>query len=81
MDLATYLRQTEQRPGDFARSLGVAPSTVSGWLHDPRRAPSRRLMRRIEDVTAGAVTWRDFACGEDSAPCAAAARHVAVTSA
>jgi DNA-binding transcriptional regulator YdaS (Cro superfamily) len=81
MDLRTYLRETKQRPGDFARRIGVAPSTISGWLHDPRRAPSRRLMLLIEDVTAGAVTARDFASGEDTAETAPRLRHVTVTAA
>ena len=79
MDLAAYLKDTKERPGAFARRIGVKPSTISGWLNDPKRGPSRRLLVAIEDATGGKVTARDFACGEPCPIQAPAGGHVAVT--
>lgn len=66
MDLATYLRTTETRPAAFARRIGVAASTLSGWLNDPRRGPGRANLVAIERETNGQVTARDFAPCEES---------------
>jgi DNA-binding transcriptional regulator YdaS (Cro superfamily) len=76
MDLATYLKTNGLRPGAFAKQLGVAPSTVSGWLHSCERGPSRRLLAEIERLTAGQVTARDFAFGEESTAGTTGARHI-----
>jgi len=75
MDLATFLRTSGERPGAFARRIGVGASTVSGWLHDPSRGPGRRNMAAVERATNGAVTARDFATGEDRAVSAVTRGH------
>ena len=67
MDLGTYLKTSNVRAGVFAKRIGVAPSTISGWLRDPARGPSRAKLVAIERETGGLVTARDFACGEQCA--------------
>lgn len=79
MDLATYLKDTQERPGAFARRIGVKPSTISGWLNDPKRGPSRKVLAAIEEATGGKVTARDFAWGEPCPIPTASGGHVAVT--
>lgn len=63
MNLELYLRQERQRRkltrADFARSVGVDRTEVWKWIHKgviPRPAQ----MERIEIVSGGQVTWRDF---------------------
>ncbi len=75
MDLAAFLRSTNERPSAFARRIGVGASTLSGWLHDPSRGPSRRNLVAIERATNGLVTARDFASGEVKAVSGAIGNH------
>lgn len=75
MDLASYLRRVGERPGAFGRRIGAKPSTVSGWLNSPQRGPSRAMLAKIEAVTGGKVTARDFAPREQSHDSVTAASH------
>lgn len=63
MDLSTYLKQSGERASAFGRRIGAKPSTISGWINDPMRGPSRAMLARIEVATGGKVSARDFAVG------------------
>jgi hypothetical protein len=57
MHLKEYLR-----PGDASRiadKLGVSFVTVYRWSNGDA-VPGRRLMRRLSEITNGAVTANDF---------------------
>lgn len=64
MKLATYLKVSGERPSAFGRRIGVKAPTISGWLNDPKRGPSRANLVAIEAATGGLVTAKDFAQGE-----------------
>lgn len=59
MKLLEYLAIEQTNPNAFARKLGVPNSTVHRWVHGQRK-PSMSLLPRIERVTDGKVTPRDF---------------------
>jgi transcriptional regulator with XRE-family HTH domain len=65
MTLNEYLAERQLTPHSFARLLGVAASTVHRWLNvrtkgGALRRPSIRLLPKIEQVTGGKVTAKDF---------------------
>ncbi len=72
MKLAAYLDQKRMTAADFALLIGVHKSTVSRWV-DPdsstgvEHRPGWDLLKKIKQVTDGAVTADDF-MGEDSLP-------------
>jgi hypothetical protein len=47
--------------GQFAKRVGIAPSYVSMLLADGAPWPGREIVRRIAEVTGGAVTPNDMA--------------------
>lgn len=63
MKLADYLEQNNLTAAAFAEKIGVARSTVGLWLR-PRRGtvwrPNWEHLKKIKDVTGGAVTADDF---------------------
>lgn len=59
MKLLEYLVMEQTNPNAFARKLGVPNSTVHRWVHGQRK-PSMALLPRIERVTGGQVTPKDF---------------------
>lgn len=67
MNLAAYLKMSGERPGAFGRRIGVKAPTISGWLNDPKRGPSRASLAAIEAATGGLVTAKDFAQSEQCA--------------
>jgi DNA-binding transcriptional regulator YdaS (Cro superfamily) len=64
MTLQEYLASQQIKPVAFATSLGVPPSTVSRWLRGIRR-PGAGYLIKIERLTGGAVTLKDFASSDD----------------
>jgi len=66
MKLTEYLQLKGVRPKQFADLIGVSAAFVSRLL-DGSRKPGGALALKIEEVTEGAVTLRDF---HDSAPVA-----------
>ena len=59
MKLATYLEANAIRPAAFAELLGVDTSTVYRLKADGQ-IPTPELMRKIVEVTDGAVRPDDF---------------------
>lgn len=59
MTLATYLKLPGVTATALARHLGVAHSTVLRWA-DGSTQPGTERLRRLYDVTDGAVTPNDF---------------------
>lgn len=59
MKLTTYLEEQGLSATAFAERLGVSPSTVTRAAKG-EILPSRDMLRRIYDETAGAVTPNDF---------------------
>jgi len=59
MTLAEYLKAEGMNASAFAKLLDVTPSTVTRWLTTDRK-PDLNLMVKIETVTLGRVTMRDF---------------------
>lgn len=59
MKLSEYLSAAGQTATDFASKVGCEPSTITRVLKGERK-PSVPLAVKIEEVTAGQVTPRDF---------------------
>lgn len=59
MTLQDYLKAEGLNASAFAKLLDVTPSTVTRWLTTDRK-PDLTLMVKIEEVTGGRVTMRDF---------------------
>lgn len=59
MQLAQYLETRKITDAEFAKTLGVAQSTVLRLKRGERR-PSLELAQRIAEVTAGEVQPSDF---------------------
>lgn len=66
MTLADYLTQHDLTHEGFARMIGCEQPTVSRFVAGAR-IPSPVLMRKIVEVTNGAVTANDF-FGIEAAP-------------
>lgn len=62
MQLSDYLRETGQKPGDFADKIGVAGNSVRRWIAGTR-TPDPDMMRVIHAATKGAVRPDDFVLG------------------
>lgn len=60
MKLETYLRDNSLTDEAFASQIGISQSQVSRIKRD-KSWPTRDLMKRIAEVTDGAVTANDFA--------------------
>jgi len=60
MTLSEYLHSEGITPSRFAVSIKVPPSTISRILKGDR-SPRSYIMRRIAEVTGGAVMPNDFA--------------------
>lgn len=60
MQLAEYLETEDRTLAEFGRDVGgVQESTVARW-RDGAIFPSPKNIERIEHVTGGLVTYRDF---------------------
>lgn len=59
MKLKAYLEEKKIAPSAFAQKIGTSKAYVS-FLSRKERTPSLRLAVRIEDLTDGAVTVRDW---------------------
>lgn len=57
--LRTYLDKNEIQIIDFAKSLGCHRMTIQKWLSGDTR-PGIRLAKKIQNLTNGAVTLKDF---------------------
>lgn len=74
MKLDAFLASRGIRPAEFSSTIGVSRAALARYLSGDR-TPERRVMQRIVDATAGAVTPNDFyAMGDDGDRKAAAAR-------
>lgn len=59
MKLSLYLKTKQVSIADFAASVGSSPFAVQKWLRG-ERTPRDVFMRRIMQVTEGAVSPNDF---------------------
>ena len=59
MNLKTYLEQERLTASDFARQIGVYPSTITRAAKG-EAMPSPSLMKQIMDATQGAVSPNDW---------------------
>lgn len=59
MKLSEYLTTSGQKATDFASKIECEPSTITRILRGERK-PSVSLAVKIEEMTAGQVTPRDF---------------------
>lgn len=60
MRLETWRRRQGITQQELARQLEVAHTTVGRWLSGRARIPNRENLRRIVELTKGAVTGADF---------------------
>ena len=60
MQLITYLEENNISQRKFAQLIGVQPLAVNRYIKG-RRTPKPEILLRIELVTEGKVTIRDFA--------------------
>ena len=67
MKLEAWLKETRRSPAQFARELGVEPSTVHRLIRGERK-PSHEIMEKIAAGTAGAVRPDDFFDGLPASP-------------
>lgn len=63
MKLADFLSDKGMSRADFAAALGVSEVTITRYVGG-RRMPRVEHLRRIREVTAGAVTADDFLSAE-----------------
>lgn len=59
MTLANWLKSQALNQGAFAAKIGATQTAVSRYCSG-KRIPPRHIMRRIVEVTDGAVTPNDF---------------------
>lgn len=57
--LARWLFEQQERPSNFAKRIGVAPSHMSRVLRR-LKMPSMQFMAKVEAATEGAVRPNDF---------------------
>lgn len=63
MTLKDFLKLKKQSLEDFARELGLSYAAVRQYVN-AGRVPTPKVMRRIVDITNGAVTPNDFFADE-----------------
>ena len=63
MRLADYLTKKKISQSELARRLGIKQSTISKWVLGKRR-PGWVVLARVEKLTRGRVTARDFMPGQ-----------------
>lgn len=73
MRLKTYLELRKISPAAFGEMVGASEPGVVKWMRG-ERVPRRETMRKIMDVTDGAVGPSDFLDGPGTVP-----SHVALT--
>lgn len=66
MKLTVWLLQTGTSRSEFARRIGVSPSSVTEYCSG-RYTPRPAVAKRIIKATCGAVTANDFLDFEDAA--------------
>lgn len=59
MTIDEFLQTQSINAAEFAKKLGVSAETVRRYANGSR-TPAREVMKRIVDVTEGAVTPNDF---------------------
>ena len=59
MKLGDWLTENNVHQVDFAKEIGVHPSTLSRFLHG-KRVPVLKIIQKIHDATGGKVTWKDW---------------------
>ena len=59
MDLRTFLFENALSSEGFAQKIGISVGAVNHYLNG-RRIPAAKVMRKITQVTNGAVTPNDF---------------------
>jgi transcriptional regulator with XRE-family HTH domain len=67
MKLRDYIANQKITPTAFAAQVGCPPSTITRLLRG-ERSPRLDLIRRIREVTGGAVTADDFLLPDRAAP-------------
>lgn len=66
MRLQTYLKDNSITAEKFAEMLGTSASGVRKWVYGDRK-PRPDMILKIQEVTAGAVTFNDLV-GSTQAP-------------
>ena len=59
MKLEHWLSKNDVQASDFAREVGISPSTVTRLINGERR-PSGRMLQKIYLATKGKVAFADF---------------------
>jgi transcriptional regulator with XRE-family HTH domain len=59
MDLKKYIESRRFELKEFARMIGISPSTLSNYIHK-RREPRPWIRKRIIEVTGGKVGLEDL---------------------
>jgi transcriptional regulator with XRE-family HTH domain len=59
MQLKTYLSENSVSLSEFARLVGASEGGIRKWLTG-ERVPRPEAVRKIQEVTGGAVTANDF---------------------
>ena len=59
MKLKKWLEKNEITPYQFAHAMDCTPASVYFWIKGSF-FPSKHLMKKIEEVTNGKVTAKDF---------------------
>lgn len=67
MRLAEWLKQENKTATDLAAEIPVDTSTVTRYVNG-QRVPRKEHMRRIRDITNGAVTADDFMSPDAPSP-------------
>lgn len=62
MKLEDWFKLTKRPKGDFAREIGVTPQMISAYIKGDVW-PKQDRMKRIAELTDGAVTANDFLGG------------------
>lgn len=65
MKFSDYLKANRITAKDFAIRLGVSVGAVLKWRYGTR-VPRLPEMLRIEEITSGAVTARDWASADEA---------------
>ena len=60
MKLKDYIEKNHKgNASEFARAIGVSRQCVNYWIN-ALRVPAMRLVKKIEKLTSGKVTYKDW---------------------
>lgn len=59
MELNIWLKMNKIKNKDFAKEIGVSPVSLCRWVKN-KRSPHIKFLHKIEKITNGEVSARDF---------------------